>query len=509
MKLIAILLVFSFSMFSINAQTFNTVNNGSWSSPSTWDCNCNPDSHWGSRTFNINHNVTSIDRSLGSTVTMNINSGGSYTGGTLQMNGGAQLNANGPISLSDASLRNSQINSTFTVTGNLTIASGTATIAGVSNVTGNITVSGGSTLNINGDLTGGGNLSLNGSTVNVNSGTFNLNNKIALNSNSTLNNYTTLNANSAEINSDVINNWGTFNLTTDLKLNSSSIFNNYSFLNIGNDLLLNNTSTLNNDDEVIVGDDAILNTSAKINNSGSFYVVNNLTMWNNSSITNDGNLFIDGSTIGGGSITGTGYTCNTNGTTDPTIPQTNIDPNQTICGDPLPVELIYFDLVYENSFLIAKWATASETNNSHFNIYYSTNGKDFLFYDAVEGNGNSNRVIEYSKVLNLNLIGDLYVKIVQYDFDGKNKSLGIKSANLKSENIISIYPNPVDKSDLVVISGAENYQVFVYELSGKLINSFICESSNCMFDTSNLQSGAYLLKLVSSHKTETLKLLVR
>lgn len=437
MKLFTFLIVFLVSMFGLNAQTYNTIADGDWGDEETWEIGNNPripPTSWGTRTININHNVTFYNNSsmqIGENVHVIIG---------LDKNFSVRRKSNNELR-------------------DLNLVS-------------------------HGKITNYGNIQVR-------------NAKLSENSN--------------------IINYGVISTTGNFQLDGSSLFTNYSTIIIGNDFIMHNTSYVDNSYSIVVNGDLLMTGSAIINNSSDISVSNldisyDLTMWNTTLIINNGNIFVDGNTNGdaGSSIEGTGYICNSDGVSDPTQPiSQNIDPNQTICGSPLPVELIYFDLVYENSFLIAKWATASETNNSHFNIYYSTNGKDFIFYDAVEGNGNTNRIIEYSKILNLSLIGELYVKIVQHDFDGKNKSLGIKSAKINNETAISIYPNPVDKNNLVFITGAENYEVFVYELSGKLINAFYCENSECKFDTSNLLSGAYILKLVSKHQTQTLKLLVR
>jgi len=47
------------------------------------------------------------------------------------------------------------------------------------------------------------------------------------------------------------------------------------------------------------------------------------------------------------------------------------------CPAPLPVELIGFDAKSQNEVVALFWQTASEENNSHFEVEHSTNGRDF------------------------------------------------------------------------------------------------------------------------------------
>ena len=71
----------------------------------------------------------------------------------------------------------------------------------------------------------------------------------------------------------------------------------------------------------------------------------------------------------------------------------------TICTNgttAVPVELIYFKAEATNKANLLRWSTASEQDNAGFQIEKSTNGKDWNILAWVEGNGNSNEVLEYT-----------------------------------------------------------------------------------------------------------------
>ena len=80
---------------------------------------------------------------------------------------------------------------------------------------------------------------------------------------------------------------------------------------------------------------------------------------------------------------------------------------------PVPVELIYFRAIRDKRKITLEWATASEYNASHFEIWKYGKGIIHL----VKAQGNSNQLTEYcytDKATN----GYQFYQIIQYDFDG-------------------------------------------------------------------------------------------
>ena len=91
------------------------------------------------------------------------------------------------------------------------------------------------------------------------------------------------------------------------------------------------------------------------------------------------------------------------------------------CSAPLPVELITLDCNSE----IIKWTTGSEINNDFFIIQYSKDGSIWKHDGIVEGNGNSNEMINYE----YDISKDGYYKVTQVDFDGRYQSFDILYCN--------------------------------------------------------------------------------
>lgn len=85
----------------------------------------------------------------------------------------------------------------------------------------------------------------------------------------------------------------------------------------------------------------------------------------------------------------------------------------------LPVSLITFTArTNKQGAVNLAWSTASEKDNSHFEVTRSTNGVDFEKLHEVKGSGNSDVVTNYSFTDTKPAVGANYYRLKQVDFDG-------------------------------------------------------------------------------------------
>lgn len=87
---------------------------------------------------------------------------------------------------------------------------------------------------------------------------------------------------------------------------------------------------------------------------------------------------------------------------------------------PLPVQLIQNSVTCYPTFMLLEWSTASEFNNSHFNIHKSLNGYEYTLAGSVPGSENSNSMLNYSFMDN-NIYLQSYYRIEQVDMNGKSE----------------------------------------------------------------------------------------
>ncbi len=87
-------------------------------------------------------------------------------------------------------------------------------------------------------------------------------------------------------------------------------------------------------------------------------------------------------------------------------------------NNPLPVELISFTAARNGDAIVLNWSTASEINNSYFDLERSINGSEFVGIGQVEGHGNSTSIENYNFSDLNSPLGTLVYRLKQVDFNG-------------------------------------------------------------------------------------------
>ncbi len=134
------------------------------------------------------------------------------------------------------------------------------------------------------------------------------------------------------------------------------------------------------------------------------------------------------------------------------------------CAVALPVELIYFSAKESNDgSVVLNWKTASERNNSHFAVEYSTNGKDFETLTIVDGAGSTAQEQVYQWVDQSKRRGTIYYRLRQVDYNGQYSLSPVASVKRDLSNQVSLYPNPLTTEELTIhipsMEGAFSYQI--------------------------------------------------
>lgn len=88
----------------------------------------------------------------------------------------------------------------------------------------------------------------------------------------------------------------------------------------------------------------------------------------------------------------------------------------------LPIELESFDGYLKNGKITLKWVTATETNNNYFTIEKSMDAMGWSKVGTINGAGTSSSKITYDFIDDNPFNGINYYRLIQTDFDGKNKT---------------------------------------------------------------------------------------
>lgn len=111
----------------------------------------------------------------------------------------------------------------------------------------------------------------------------------------------------------------------------------------------------------------------------------------------------------------------------------------------LPVELLFFEAkIQDDRTSLLQWATATEINNSHFEIEHSADGRNFEYIGKVNGAGESQTLLQYTFTDESPAVGLNYYRLKQVDFDGQFEYSKVVSVSLdrKGGSDMEVFPNP-------------------------------------------------------------------
>ncbi len=174
----------------------------------------------------------------------------------------------------------------------------------------------------------------------------------------------------------------------------------------------------------------------------------------------------------------------------------------------LPVYLTSFTAKANAQNIDLAWATASERNNSHFDILRSTDGKTFGKIHEVKGNGTTAIAQNYRFTDRNALPGTSYYQLRQVDHNGNgtlSESVAVKS-NVAASNF-KVTSNAQDGAVKLTIFAANEGKATlkIYDLNGrKLAEKEINLSKGYTTETLQLNTGKGLHIASLTTATETL-----
>ena len=191
----------------------------------------------------------------------------------------------------------------------------------------------------------------------------------------------------------------------------------------------------------------------------------------------------------------------------------------TITGDspicsPLPVEWISFDAsLLENGEVKLDWQTASEINNSGYEIHKSNDSENWEMIGFVEAKAMTHENSAYEFMDRTPFLGVNYYRLKQIDFDGVFQFSSIVSVtSTEAEIQVELYPNPSPREMNISIHNPsrESMRIVLSDALGRKIwKSEIIEKNASWKKIFQLeQSGLYFISVRSGQRVITKKLVI-
>lgn len=182
----------------------------------------------------------------------------------------------------------------------------------------------------------------------------------------------------------------------------------------------------------------------------------------------------------------------------------------------LPIELLSFDAFKLGKSVQTKWVTATELNNDYFTLEKSKDGINWQIVGIIDGAGNSNSTLNYSKTDANPYKGTSYYRLKQTDYDGNYTYSNVKSVEFIDDNDLNfeIVPNPAGEDggfslNFNHISDAD-YTIAIMDLTGKMVYSKNIQITDTKVEVNELLAkGMYVLQLRNADYLFTKKLIIK
>jgi hypothetical protein len=187
---------------------------------------------------------------------------------------------------------------------------------------------------------------------------------------------------------------------------------------------------------------------------------------------------------------------------------------------PLPVELTSFTALVNSNNVLLKWTTATELNNLGFEVYRSSNKRDWNALGFINGKGTTSELSNYTfedKDLSL---GRYFYRLKQVDNNGTfeySSIIEVVIGNVPRGFVLKQnYPNPFNPSTIIKFGFDKKTKASlkIYDVLGNEVATLFNGSAEggriyeLTFNASGLSSGVYYYQLRGNDNTEIKKMML-
>lgn len=182
----------------------------------------------------------------------------------------------------------------------------------------------------------------------------------------------------------------------------------------------------------------------------------------------------------------------------------------------VPVELTSFSAQKEKGFVSLSWSTATETNNSGFEVERKADAGSWNKIGFKDGKGSSSEKTDYTYIDNISNLNaqSIAYRLKQIDFDGTysySKEVNVSNSAPLKFALQQNYPNPFNPNTLLKyqVAGDNFISLKIYNSLGEEVAVLVNEQKSAgsyevNFNAAGLTSGIYYSVLRNGESSETL-----
>jgi hypothetical protein len=175
----------------------------------------------------------------------------------------------------------------------------------------------------------------------------------------------------------------------------------------------------------------------------------------------------------------------------------------------LPLNLLSFEAVKQNKQVLLQWITENELNSDKYIVERSADGIQYSNIGLVPA-FNSSSTNNYRFIDLQPLPGFNFYRLKMMDKDGSFRNSPVRRINFDNAgDDISLYPNPVVQSKLIIASTGICNRAILFDAAGKTIRTFTLNGRNSTLDLTGIAGGTYQLKIFTSNSTQTQKIIIQ
>lgn len=183
---------------------------------------------------------------------------------------------------------------------------------------------------------------------------------------------------------------------------------------------------------------------------------------------------------------------------------------------PLPVNWLSFTAAKNaDGTVAARWQTANEVNNNHYEVERSVDGRNFSLLGSIAAGPNAAGLQTYLYTDLAPLTGTSYYRVRQVDNDGRSVYSAVAKVSLGKAGVLwEVYPNPATNHVTVYARAAlSGVRMQLLDVAGKLLyNAYLPAlrtGGTVNIPLQNLSRGTYVLKVVSGDRVDSEKIVVQ
>lgn len=184
----------------------------------------------------------------------------------------------------------------------------------------------------------------------------------------------------------------------------------------------------------------------------------------------------------------------------------------------MPVELTNFTASVKNNSVELLWNTATETNNSRFEVEKKIENFAWLKIGSIPGNGTSTKSHSYRFVDANSTFNHAFYRLRQVDLDGSysySKTIEVTFNSPSNYELAQNYPNPFNPTTTITynLPVSSKVKLEIFSITGQLVKVLVDENKEAgkysiNFNGSSLASGTYIYRLMAGGNIITRKMIL-